>query len=441
MATYYYNAQATGANNGSSKTDAFTTYAAFVAAMNQDGDIGYHHAASQETLLGGATYTFQASVSVFCIDFDTDALTDPYDVDGYIGDAMQSCTLQSVGAQAVYLSHLVIKITGATGRWFTITSTTSTLFRIGVLSALIDNTNTGSDLRIGAAATNGHMLCVIDKLRWRRGSTAHNISVRAAILYINSFSVLGSNLTFTPAIFFATSAGAEVHVKNADWSNLGTGTNIVNRSLTSPASFRLENCKLPENYVLLNTLSSTGIPASGNILAYDCAVGDSHINFHYANAFGEVVVDTGKYAGNNVGDTDLSWKITTTDKVNRYTPFAVPPIPRRHRTTGAVTPWFAIAREDSASAFTNGEVWAEFSAKETDASVIMTVKSDKAADLATPANQTTDADTAWTGLGGTNWKGKVGEQAFTVAEHGFIQGQLYVGLANAELRLDPQVRI
>jgi hypothetical protein len=234
---------------------------------------------------------------------------------------------------------------------------------------------------------------------------------------------------------FGNTSGS-IRIRNSDLGNMYSSSLCLN---PFSAMMFISNCKISEASTLASyTLQQV---VCGDIFGYDCAVGDSHVDMLYVSPLGKMQVDTGKYADNNIGDADLSWKITTTALASQSNPLVCPPISRRHRNTGSVTPWLAIAREDSASAFTNGEVWAEFSAKETDASVVMTVKSDKALDLATPTNQTTDADTAWTGLGGTNWKGKVGEQAFTVAEHGFIQGQLYVGLANAELRLDPQVRI
>jgi len=437
MATYYYNAQATGANNGSSKTDAFQTYAAFVAAMTVDGDIGYHHAASQEELSATVTYTFQASVNVFCIDFTTDALTDPHDVGGFVGSSTTNhgITLAGLSLTNIYISHLRMLMGGSSSRSnFINTGLNAPTISIGVLS-FETNTHPNCVLELGSSNVGGSTRLIIDHLRLTRNATTGNtIRLRNARIDLNNVSILG---TSTAAVFAVTAAGGLTIVKNSDFSNLASGATLVGSIAATPAEIVFNNCKLPSNYVLL----ASSVDFVCRISAFDCAVGDTHISFHVATDRGEVVVDTGKYANDNIGDANLSWKITTTAKVTRYTPFAVPPIPRRHRTTGSVTPWFAVAREGSASAFTNGEVWAEFSAKETDASVVMTVKSDKALNLATPANQTTDGDTTWTGLGGTNWKGKVGEQAFTVAEHGFIQGQLYVGLANAELRLDPQVRI
>lgn len=446
MATYYYDAQASGLNNGTSKADAFTTFAAAVAAANVDGDIILGNAASQENLGGNAVYTFLANIAVFWINFTTDAITDPYDAGGYIGSNSTARSVSFTGdnGKAVYLSHFSYRTTGNNSSISLGSSTTGFYCEVGVLAAYMNTTGTGALVYLGNGSTSSENGVKIGKIRFRRGHLQQRFMVRAGTVEINGFELIAGGITSTdPALglFVTAYVGGHVTASNCDFSGLDSGSTIVGNCAHSPGVFIFNNCKLPTSYILLATQNS-GVPSAGKVSAFDCAVGDSHVNFHYATAFGEVLVDTGKYANDNICDANLSWKVTTTAKVSRYTPFYLPYVSLRHAGVASVSPWLAVARDGNASAYTDVQIWAEFEAKETSGSVIMTCNADKAADLATPANQATDAATAWTGLNATNWKGKLGEMAFTPAESGFIRGRVAVGAPSvADLYIDPQIRI
>ncbi|MDD2885278.1 MAG: hypothetical protein PHT48_09570 [Dechloromonas sp.] len=445
MAVYYYDAQATGANDGSTKDDAFTTFAAAVAAANVDGDIIYHHAASQENLAADTTYNFQASVSIFCIDFTTDIITDPHDVGGYIGSNVsnRSVILASTTAGlTVFMSHFSWSIAGSNNRHLELNQSKAGLNLIVdvVTVDLKNNTGQNSSITIGATSTSAifaEAAVTIRKLRTRFGVTTHRINIRGAKATISGFEIVGDS-TLPEVLFYGTNPGSVVDLNNCDLSNLASGTIIVGNCVGSPANFTFSNCKLPTGYILLDAQAS-GVPSAGEVWAYDCYVGTTHIPFEYSNAFGNIKQDTGKYADDNLSG-DRSYLITTTAKVRTDTPFYCPWIEQWHEGTSSISPYFAIASDGSATAFNNDQVWAEFEGKVTAGAHIKTNYSDKMALLGTPAAQTTDTDTSWTGLGGTNWKGKVGEQSLTPAEPGTISGRIVVGSPNASFNWDTRIR-
>jgi hypothetical protein len=431
MATKYLDSTATGTGSGNDWDNAYTSIVTAASDMAIGDNLRISHTTATETL-SVQTITFPGDNQVVSVDKNTGnrtKMTNKFRRE-------LSITIQTASDQVLWLSGIRVAIEDVSTSHTMQIGTTRNKIILHDVDLILATSNVNSRVRLGPNVNAARAIVEAHKLNLFFGAVSQGLVPLANHVDINEMKLLDGSVTPTNLLKEFGNTSGSIRIRNSDLGDMYSDSFCLN---PFSAMMFLANCKISG----ASTLASYTVQqvVCGDIYGYDCAVGDSHVNMLYVSPLGAMQVDTGKYADDNIGEANLSWKITTTALASQGNPLVCPLISRRHRTTGSVTPWFAIAREDSASAFTNGEVWADFSAKETDASVIMTVKSDKAVDLATPANQTTDGDTSWTGLGGTNWKGKVGEQAFTVAEHGFIQGQLYVGLANAELRLDPQVRI
>jgi hypothetical protein len=114
--------------------------------------------------------------------------------------------------------------------------------------------------------------------------------------------------------------------------------------------------------------------------------------------------------------------------------------------TSGITPRFEILRDGSATAYTDAQVWGEFSAKVTSGSTQATFYNDRQA-LADWAAGTTASDQAagaglgsWTGESGTAWSGKVDSgSTITPAENGHIRGRVVVGVASSTFYVNPQI--
>ena len=180
--------------------------------------------------------------------------------------------------------------------------------------------------------------------------------------------------------------------------------------------------------------------SSAEVYVFDCASGDTHGLFGYANAMGSVVSDTGIYF--TAGAAAQSWKIVTTANCSFYTPFETPWFGYYNTGTSAITPYVEILRDGSATAYQDDEVWMDIAAKVTTTSTLATLYSDRMMLLGTAANQDAGAGLgSWTGEGGTAWSGKLAlGSSITPAENGHIQARIVVGEPASTVYADPQGR-
>jgi hypothetical protein len=205
------------------------------------------------------------------------------------------------------------------------------------------------------------------------------------------------------------------------------------------ANAKLKQCKLKLGFAYF---MNDPPYANQNIELIDCHSGDVHHQYEYATGLGSIVVDTAIYANDNASG-DVSWKVTATSRASRFAPFVTPWISVYHDGTSAITPYLEILRSGSSTAFTDAEVWAEWSYKGTSGSTRATIDNDGAAILATPANQTASSKTAsdWTGEAATSWFGKIGPaSAITPAEVGDLAFRICVGAPSTTVYVDPQIR-
>jgi hypothetical protein len=432
---FYYNAQATGNNDGSSKTHAFTTYAEAVTAANQDGDIIYRSHTSEEDVSGTTTYTYSADIQDICINFDTGLIVDNT---GYIGSEIAGRSVILGGQKKVSLVNWSYKCTSTSTHSLTISNTNNGC-QIELLNGTISLGNaTSSRLNLGASNASACGYIALNGVTYVARHANQVIVLRGATLEVNNLKFTGS-LTSLNSLFIATVSGNFSRISNTDFSYFDSGQTIVGSCTGSSSVFILNNCKFPNNYILKGAQAITNL-SGAEIFAYDCAVGDTHIAMHHANAYGETVTDTGKYANDNIGLTNLSWKVTTNTNPSTAFPYKTPWITRKITSLSEISPFIEIIRDGVDTPYTDAQVWIEAEVKTTDGSVVMTTYSDKVALLGTPANQETGS-AAWTNVGGTTWKGKLSVGALTPAELHFIRMRVCVGVGNTELWLDPQVRI
>src|SRR5262245_23711285 len=110
---YYYNPQAAGANNGTSKTDAYQTYAAAVAAANANGDYILSSHTGQEELAADTTFTYTADITVVSINFSTDAVT-AMGTGGWIGNSTSNRSVSFAGAKKVRHEGITVRTASGT---------------------------------------------------------------------------------------------------------------------------------------------------------------------------------------------------------------------------------------------------------------------------------------------------------------------------------------
>lgn len=449
MATYRVYSGASGAANGSSWTDAYTTFAAGLAAATTAGDELWLASDHNEQLAVDTAFIIPSvhvhanPLKIYSISRVDDSLTPG----AFIGHDTLNRTITMGGSGSVdtaYFMHgVTLQVAGSTSDNIQLTGTGTTTYRIlAVLeSCKLYQLSTSSVSRIiigGASSSLTPNVCITRNCEFKWGHASQGVDLAGR------WESYGDNLSAGsthPSILIKTPRnGGGACIDGGDLSNIAT----VAENNTTPGEGLIElvNCKMKAGFVMLSIAASNA--CNTRVSLRDCSDGDNHYHIGYANNFGTLLVDTGIYANDNITTPDLSWKITTTANASYASPFITPWISSEHSGTSAITPYLECLRSGSTAAFTDAEVWAETSAKVTAGSTRSTLYSDRVAPRTTAANQASSSKTAadWTGEhASSNWFGKLGQSSLTPAESGFLRMRVCMGVASQTLYVDPQIRV
>lgn len=258
--------------------------------------------------------------------------------------------------------------------------------------------------------------------------------------YVEHFGLTVTYAASVSAAWIQPSTAQVVRFYGCDLSSIGSGTTLVGDNITNATEYWFIQCKLPTSAVILATQTITN-KASAKAYVLDSDSGDVHVRLGYHDAFGSCVTDTGIYF--TAGAAAQSWKIVTTANCSYYTPFVSPFIvlPNSDVAT-SIQPYCEIARDGSATAYQDDEVWIEVSRKGTANVPLSTFTNDSMALAGTAADQAAGAGTgSWTGLSGTAWSGKIqAPAAFTPSEVGALTARFVVGEPSITVYCDPQIR-
>jgi hypothetical protein len=446
MATYYVWSGATGANNGTSWTDAYTLFTDALAAAGTNGDIIKVHKTHQDAAAPAATQTLNhgANISVICVDKDAGDALAVMGTGGWIGHSGPGYQITvSTSGTYVYWYGITLR-SGAT--------TTARLIMFATDGAQYDleqcyvwNGSThSSTTAVGIAFGTGDQQVAVRarNLTLRLSSALSRVFNAAALDIVGGrLSSDGSAITTVFQNGFTDSPTAYANIIGFDFTAASSTAILVGAHTTSPARYTFVDCKLPSSVV---PLSVSGNLSEAEVWLYNCANGDQHYHMAHYNPLGQTTIDTGIYANDNVADTDLSWKIVTSGEAGFSRPYISPWIDvYNDDTSAAITPYLECVRSGSSIAYQDDEVWAEVLYQGTSGSVLPVLVTDRMTPLGTPANQTASSKGAsdWTGEAATSWFGKLGPaSSFTPAEVGHIRARVCVGEPSTTLYVDPQIR-
>ncbi len=439
MATYYLNNGAGGAATGADWTNAFLTYTAALAAATASGDIIKVHKAHTEELAVDTTYTHQNHISVICVDKDASDALATMGAAAWIGNSAANRWVIIAGAFRLYFYGITFRTAGSSvGDGLFLAQTDG--MHVEYEECYLWNGNTAAaKIQIGGTSGDAQAFGKLKKCTLRFGATGQNLNVSGRLVMEGGeVSSAGSAPSSLVSFAVTDSAGSTAEFLGVDLSHCGSG-NLVADSTTAAGVARFAQCKLGSGYVMLATQTNLN-RSSAEVYVFDCASGDTHGLFGYANAMGSVVSDTGIYL--TAGAAAQSWKIVTTAYCSFYTPFETPWFGYYNTGTSAITPYVEILRDGSATAYQDDEVWMDIAAKVTTTSTIATLYSDRMTLLGTAANQDAGAGLgSWTGEGGTAWSGKLAlGSSITPAENGHIQARIVVGEPSITVYADPQIR-
>lgn len=437
MATIHVWSGATGANDGTSWTDAYTSFASAVTNVTNSDEILVHYTHS-EGASGDTTYTFtNTDVRVYSVDKDSsDALT-AMGTSGSI-DASGSLTIFGATDGIVYFHGITLDSTAGTPEAINVRSGTRGAVEFEDCYLWMSGNNSASSISL-IVSTDDQGYIRFKECTFRFASSDQHLILGGRI------EIEGGEITSAGTAideFFqlgGRNPGTNIYFNGFDLTHMGT-TPVLCELLTGTASLVIfNNCKLPSNLTFLGSQTSI-TKGAYSVLLFDCAQGDSHIEIGYADPRGTLTVDTS--INFTTGAAGLSWKIVTTANCSFEHPFVTPWIDLFHDGTSAITPRLEILRDGSATAYQDDEVWGEFGYKGTTGNVLLTFVNDRMTPRGTAANQAAGAGLgSWTGEGGTAWSGKVeATSSITPAETGYIRGRVCVGEPSSTVYVDPQIR-
>lgn len=431
----------TGSNTAPYNTwaTAATTFAAAVTQASSAGDVIVVDAANPPAgAAASLVVTLTAGISIIASTNSGTATITPTSMGGsaWVGpNAGYGIQLNCSGK--VYLYGITFKVSGTSATIY-VNYNGSGHFEFD--NCLIWNAATGGSSYIIFGQSNGGA-----SYAQLKNSQLGFGSASTALRFAGQLDLVGGGIYSggsIPSTLFNGQGGTALLTANGfDLSGMGTNT-LVGNFTTSTATLRFTQCPLSSGLVILGS-QSLGSKSAAKVYLSDCSVGSVQGLFGYYDALGSVVSDTGTYL--TAGAAGQSWKVTTTAYCTFGTPFVTPWVDQWNSTLTAITPAMEILRTDSTSAYTNQDMWGEFTAKVTTGTTDSTFYSSRQAlvdYLAGTAGAALAAGVgtgSWTGAGATPWSGKVDSgSSITPAYAGYLRARLAVAVPSATIYLNPQ---
>lgn len=442
MATYRVWSGGSNTAPYNSWATAATTFATGLAAATANGDIVLVHYTHQEALAADTTHTFPANIDVISVDKDNADAYTPMGVNGWLGNGT---------------TNRAISLARANGKCRTFGLTLRTAG--GTTDLIAPSTGDGAywehyDIYVWQGITVASIVALGGVADQQTFARYYNPTIRFAnagsTAQVSGFvEILGGGLspdgTDISTVFIGNAtadiSGAKLYCVGFDIEPGATTTaTLVGNSTVAPLEVILDRCKLPTSATRLGTQTNLN-QSSSSLTILDCHSGNTHNVYEYHNALGALTLNsTIRYTGSPAG---VSWQIVTTPACDERSPFVTPWITTYVDPAATVTPRFEILRDGSTAAYTNAQVWGEWTAKTTPGFTLATRYSDRVAlPFGAPANQDPGAGlSAWEGESGSAWSGKLEPtSALALAEVGQLSGRVYVAATSATVYVDPAIR-
>lgn len=434
---------ATGAGNGTSWADAYTTIAAVIAAQGSLSTRVFVSSDHSELVSSSIVFPSGGSIVYQLISSDRTSGFPP--TVEQAGARIGSTNATNLSPTNSFYSKGVFWTAGENS-----TATRNLTFDsanayniVRIVGGGIDLKNTGAGSRIvfGPGSTNRNMRFLLEGAEIRFGNAGQGFQMYCASLSIKDGALAGSAITeFIKAV---SAVAIDVDVSGLDMSSGAASMNLLAANLNGVGQIKLDSCKMPAGWT--GGIVSGSMLAQGGLkaLMINCDSADTNYRLITAGWGAALNTETAVYrtGGASDGVTPISWRIATnTGTIYPLINFDAPPITRWNETIGSPVTVSIEVLTDGVTLH-DDDAWLEVQYLDDAGYPLGALVSDeRPSQLAAAADQ--DASTAtWTTTGITTPVKQKLSVTFTPREKGYIQARVRVARPSSVIYVCPQLEV
>ena len=442
MADRYCRSTSTGAANGTTWADAYTTLAAALAGVSA-GDTVWVSQAHAETQGSAMTLTCPGTAAapckVLCVQDGGGSPVEPPTT------LASSATITTTGAFAItwngcaYVYGITLRAgTGATAAHMIIGTGT------GIFSSVFDTcrlelltTATSARLYLSQATREAYTLLINSVVKLSHAT--QRIHPKGRMVWVGGS--LDTTVAIPTQLLNCEPAGAgEFTIEGVDLSTLNTA--LVLGGASAPAKFLFRNCKL---HASVTAIAATAITSEGaeKVILDNCDSGDTNYKIDHRKYEGSIIQETTikRTGGANDGTTGFCWKMVSLATPQLFWPLESPPIAIWNEAVGSAKTLTVEIVHDSLTALQDDEIWVEVEYLGTSSFPLSLLGSDRMTNiLSTPADQAVST-VDWTTTGITNVNKQKLVATFTPQEKGPFIARVMLAKASYAVYVCPKVTV
>lgn len=433
---------ATGAGNGTSWADAYTTLAAVIAAQGSNPTRVF--VASDHVELTGAVITFQAIyMSVYQIISVDRASGFPPTVE-QAGARIGSTNATNLTISNGFYSKGVFWTAGegSTATRNLVFDCSAGYHAVRIVGGGIELRNTGSSSRIvlGTTSLYRNTRFMLEGAEVRFGNAGQGATLNGTSVSVKDGALAGSAITeFIRTIGIAA---VDVDVSGFDMSAGSASMNMLVANMNGIGQIKFDSCKMPAGWtggiVSGNTLSQGCLRA----LMINCDSADTNYRLITAGRGGGLRTDTAVYrsGGASDGTTPISWLISTSAGSILIYPlviFDTPSVTRWNDTVDAAVTISMHVLTDGVT-LKDDEAWLEVTYLDDAGFPLGAVLGDERPSQLSPSSDQESSAATWTSPGiAAPVKQKL-SVTFTPRKRGYIQARVRVARPSSVIYVCPE---